>query len=247
MKKLLFWPYQIYAWLVLIPLAAMLSFIAGWLATLTAILVSPRFSSRYVAMNWARALAWLTPMRVQLEGSEHIDTSRSYVVVANHLSLFDIPALYGWLDLDLKWVIKQELRKAPGIGIGCEKVGHIFIDRKNPEQARKQINAALERLGNGIGILFFPEGTRSPDGNLLPFKKGAFRVAIEAQIPILPVTVVGTHEICPAKTLKIFPGRVRLVAHPVIETQGRSLNDLGSLRDTAQTLIASALPTAETT
>lgn len=225
----------------------MLSFIAGWLATLTAILVSPRFSSRYVAMNWARALAWLTPMRVQLEGSEHIDTSRSYVVVANHLSLFDIPALYGWLDLDLKWVIKQELRKAPGIGIGCEKVGHIFIDRKNPEQARKQINAALERLGNGIGILFFPEGTRSPDGNLLPFKKGAFRVAIEAQIPILPVTVVGTHEICPAKTLKIFPGRVRLVAHPVIETQGRSLNDLGSLRDTAQTLIASALPTAETT
>lgn len=246
MKKLLFWPYQLYAWLVLIPLAAVLCFIAGWLATLAAILVSPRFSSRYVAMNWARALAWLTPMRVQLEGSEHIDTSRSYVVVANHLSLFDIPALYGWLDLDLKWVIKQELRKAPGIGIGCEKVGHIFIDRKNPEQARKQINTALVRLGNGIGILFFPEGTRSPDGSLMPFKKGAFRVAIEAQIPILPVTVVGTHEICPAKKLKIFPGRVRLVAHPVIETQGKTLSDLGKLRDTARTLIASALPSIET-
>lgn len=209
---------------------------------LTAILVNPRFSSRHIAMNWARILGWLTPIRVTIEGRQHLDRSRSFVVVANHVSQFDILALYGWLDLDLKWVIKQELRKIPGIGIGCEKVGHIFVDRRNPELARKSVNEALDRLGDGVGILFFPEGTRSLDGRLLPFKKGAFRIALDQQLPILPVTLLGTREVCPAKTLKIYPGRVRLVIHPPIETTGPGQHELRDLMSLARNSIASALP-----
>lgn len=242
MKKYFFWPYQVYAWLLLIPLSALISLIAGWLAVLTAILVNPRFSSRHIAMNWARILGWLTPIRVTIEGRQHLDRSRSFVVVANHVSQFDILALYGWLDLDLKWVIKQELRKIPGIGIGCEKVGHIFVDRRNPELARKSVNEALDRLGDGVGILFFPEGTRSLDGRLLPFKKGAFRIALDQQLPILPVTLLGTREVCPAKTLKIYPGRVRLVIHPPIETTGPGQHELRDLMSLARNSIASALP-----
>lgn len=242
MRKLLFWPYQVYVWVVLVPLAFIISLVFGWTAVLMAILVSPRFSSRYVAMNWARLLSWLTPMWVSVEGQRHVDRSRSYVVVANHVSQFDILALYGFLDLDLKWVIKKELRKFPGIGIGCEKVGHIFVDRQNPEAARRAVNEAMDRLGDGVGILFFPEGTRSIDGRLLPFKKGAFRIAVDAGLPILPVTLVGTREICPAKTMRIFPGKARVIVHPPIETAGQSVQELQSLMDSARKAIVSALP-----
>ena len=239
MRKLLFWPYQIYAWLVFIPLAMLLSLLFGWLAVLVAIMVNPKVSSRYVASTWARLLAWLTPIAVRVEGGANADTHRSYVVVSNHVSQYDILVIYGWLKLDLKWVMKKELRKLPGIGIGCEKVGHIFVDRSRPELAKQAINEALQRLGDGVGILFFPEGTRSLDGRLRPLKKGAFRTALDQELPLLPVTVVGTREILPAKTLRLFPGRVRLVIHPPIETAGL---DIRVLSERARTAIESALP-----
>lgn len=241
MRKILFWPYQLYAWLVFMPLALVLSLIGGWMAVLVAVLISPRVSSRTVAVVWARSLAWLTPIRVTVEGAEQLQAGRSYVVACNHQSQYDILVIYGWLKLDLKWVMKQELRKLPGIGIGCEKVGHIFVDRGNPEQARGAIAAALERLGEGVGILFFPEGTRSPDGRLLPFKKGAFRIAIDQQLPILPVTVVGTGEILPARSLRLFPGHARLVIHPPIDSGGREVRELA---EQTRQVIASALPAA---
>jgi 1-acyl-sn-glycerol-3-phosphate acyltransferase len=242
MKKILFWPYQVYTWLVLIPLAALLSLVFGGLAALFSVLVNPHFASRVFGVTWARCLAWLTPMLVTVEGSENSNRGRSYVVVSNHQSMYDILAIYGWLALDLKWVMKQELRKIPGIGIGCEKVGHIFIDRKNPKAARKAISDALARLGDGIGILFFPEGTRSSSGKLLPFKKGAFRTAIEQRLPVLPVTVVGTRKILPNKTLTPFPGRARLVVHPAIETTGMDAADIEELMEASRRAILSGMP-----
>jgi len=164
---------------------------------------------------------------VTVEDKQNANRKRSYVVVSNHQSLYDIIVIYGWLELDLKWVMKQELRKVPGIGIGCEKAGHIFIDRRNPRLANEAIAEALDRQGEGIGILIFPEGTRSRDGKLIPFKKGAFRLAIEQSLPVLPVTLLGTRDILPANTLKAFPGRARMVIHPAIETDGLDLAHTG--------------------
>ena len=204
-----------------------------------AVLVSPSFSSRYVATFWARVCAWLTPIWVSVEGAEYASPNQSYIIACNHESQYDILLIYGWLDLDLRWVMKQELRKIPGIGIGCEKIGHIFVDRSNPEQARGAINKALNVLTSGIGILFFPEGTRSRDGTLLPFKKGAFRVAIEQQLPLLPMTVIGTREVLAAKTLRLFPGRVKLVIHPPIETRGMDLSDVRALIEQSRSTIDS--------
>jgi 1-acyl-sn-glycerol-3-phosphate acyltransferase len=242
MKKILFWPYQLYVFLILIPLVIVLSLIFGCLAALFAVLVNPHFASRVVGVTWARSLAWLTPMTVTVSGSEHTDPSRRYVVVSNHQSMYDILAIYGWLTLDLKWVMKKELRKVPGIGIGCEKVGHIFIDRKNPKAAKKALEEALSRLGDGIGILFFPEGTRSTSGKLLPFKKGAFRTAIEQQLPVLPVTVVGTREVLPNQTITPFPGKAKLVVHPCLETEGMEISHIDGLMDASRRAIESAMP-----
>jgi 1-acyl-sn-glycerol-3-phosphate acyltransferase len=242
MKKIFFWPYQLYVWLILIPVGVILTLLFSTSAVIFSILISPRFASRVVASTWGRTLAWLTPVGVTVEGGENAQTGRSYVVVCNHQSAVDILVVYGWLELDLKWVIKQELRKVPGIGIGCEKVGHIFIDRKNPDHARQAIAEALDRLGHGIGILFFAEGTRSPDGKLLPFKKGAFRTAIEQQLPVLPVTLVGTRDILPPKSLRPYPGRARLVIHPAIETDGMSMDQMDDLMCRVTKIVSSAQP-----
>jgi 1-acyl-sn-glycerol-3-phosphate acyltransferase len=242
MRKIFFWPYQVYVWLILLPLAIFLTLLFSMLTVLFATLVNPDFASRVFAATWARVTAWVTPIRVRVEGGEHAKRSRSFVVACNHQSVYDILVVYGWLRLDLKWVMKMELRQIPGIGIGCEKAGHIFVERRNPKQASRAIADALSRLGDGIGILFFPEGTRSLDGRLLRFKKGAFRTAIEQQLPILPVTLVGTRDIMPAKSLRLFPGTARMVIHPPIETSGMTPDQIEALMEQTRQCISSALP-----
>ena len=242
MRKLLFWPYQVYAWLIFMPLVVVLTLLFSTLAVLLGTFVNHRVASRYGGSWYARTIGLITPIRVRMHGEHHIDKQRSYVVVCNHVSQYDIIAVYGWLDLDLKWVIKQELRKVPGIGIGCEKVGHVFVDRRNPERARRAIREAMSRLGNGVGLLFFPEGTRSADYRLLPFKKGAFRTAVEQGMPVLPVTVSGTREILPARTLALFPGTADVTVHAAIETEGLGMGDVDDVLQAARRAIASALP-----
>jgi len=243
MKRIAFWLYQVYVWLVFYPVGVLLTLMAGWMTVLVAIVWSPEAASRYIASTWGKLMCWITPVRVVVEGLENADPERTYVVVCNHQSQFDIFLVYGWLKLDLKWVLKAELRKIPAVGIGCEKAGHIFVDRGNPEQARNAVNDALNRVGNGVGVLFFAEGTRSQDGKLLPFKKGAFRLATSQQLPILPVTIIGTRDIQRSKSLLIFPGRISMVIHPPIEVD--SAGDSGTvpvLMEKTWNAIASAQP-----
>jgi len=238
-KTVLRWLYQPYAWLFLIPFSLLWSLLCGWLAMLTAMLISQHFASTVVGGFWARVIGWLTPMWVTVEGREHIDPRQTYVVVANHLSQYDILLVYGWLGIDLRWVMKKELRKLPGIGIGCEKVGHILVDRSRPEAARREINAALDRIGDGVGMMFFPEGTRSRNGRLQAFKKGAFRIASDQQLPVLPLTLKGTRDILPTGTLRVRPGPATIVIHPPISPEGQ---DVRGLMVASRDAIASALP-----
>lgn len=243
MKRIAFWLYQVYAWLIFMPLGLLLTLLAGWLTVLASMIWSPRFASRYVAANWGKLVCWITPVWVTVEGAENADPNKTYVVVCNHQSQYDIFVVYGWLKLDLKWVLKVELRKVPGVGIGCEKAGHIYVDRGNTEQARQSISDALERVGDGVGVLFFAEGTRSMDGKLKPFKKGAFRVATSQQLPILPITLIGTRDIQKPKSMMIFPGKVRMVIHPAIEVDTEEgAGDIRRLMDETRAVIASALP-----
>lgn len=239
MRSLILLPYRIYVWLIYIPLVCVWSLLCGWTAAIVAMLISQRVGSYHVGKAWARPIGWLAPMRVSIRGAEHIEPDTSYVVVCNHASQYDIILVYGWLKLDLRWVMKQELRKVPGLGLACEKVGHIIVDRSNPEAARQSIHAALGRIGGGIGVLFFPEGTRSVDGRLKRFKSGAFRLASEHQLPILPITLLGTHEMLPAKSLDLRPGKVSMVIHPAIQPGEHSQREL---MDAAGRAIASALP-----
>ena len=230
--------YPIYRWLVYAPFLVLSTVILGALAVLLTLLTNPRLAGQVAAVTWARLNAFVTPMPVTVLGRENIDLKQSYVIVANHQSLFDIFVVYGWLDIDFRWVIKKELRKVPVLGYCCEVLEHVFVDRTNTEAAVASLNAAKERLVDGTSILFFPEGTRSKTGDLLPFKKGAFRMGQDLQLPILPVSIVGTRKVLPSGTTTLYPGRAKLVIHPPISTDGATLL---SLSKQSRKLIASAL------
>ncbi len=241
MRKILYLLYEPYKWLILVPVFAVSTAFFGALALTLAIVVNPRAGSIVSGTAWARLNAWLTPMWVTVVGRELIDREQSYVVVANHLSSYDIFVLYGWLGMDFKWVLKQEVRKMPVLGITCEKLEHVYVDRSDSEAAIRSINAARQRVGNGTSVVFFAEGTRSLSGDPRPFKKGAFHMAIDLGLPILPVTITGTREIMPPRTLRVFPGKARLIFHPPVDVAGLRQVDLEPLIRRVKATVESGL------
>lgn len=241
MRKLLYMLYQPYKWLVLVPVFALSTPFFGFLGAVLAVVVNPSFGSIVSGTAWARLNAFLTPMWVTVVGREHVEKGQSYVIIANHQSGYDIYVFYGWLKMDFKWVLKAELRKTPGLGIGCEKMGHIYVDRSNTQAAIRSIEAAKQRLVNGISVVFFAEGTRSEDGKLLPFKKGAFRMALDLGLPILPVTIVGTREVLPPNTMKVFPGQAKLIFHPPVDITGYDRRNIRDLIREVRTAVQSGL------
>lgn len=215
-RKLLHALYQPYKWLVFVPFLLLSTLVFFLLALGTVILFGPKTCSAIFPPLWSRLNSAVIPMRVKVSGAEHIDPAQSYVVASNHGSLLDIFVLYGWLDMDIKWVMKTELRKVPIIGYICEKMDHIYIDRSDSRAAVASINQAKHKITNGTSVIFFPEGTRSADGKLGKFKKGAFRLAVDLNLPILPVTISGTRDILPKGSLDLFPGTVQMTIHPPI-------------------------------
>jgi 1-acyl-sn-glycerol-3-phosphate acyltransferase len=209
------------------------------MAASVSMLVSPRLGS-YFGVLWAKISGYVTPMFVQVKGKDNIRKGESYVVVANHQSGYDIFLLYGWLGIDFKWIMKKELRKAPGIGYASAKVGHIFIDRSSPRAAMESIEQAKQKLVNGTSVVIFPEGTRSKNGQLRSFKKGAFKIAHELELPILPVTIVDTHKIMGEGFLNVRPGKAKLIIHKPIDTGNYKDNPM-ELMDVTRESVASGL------
>ena len=151
--------------------------------------------------------------------------------------------LYAQPDFDLRFVMKQELRKVPVIGIACAGLGHVYIDRGNRHAALRALEEARVRLGaDGASIIFFPEGTRSKDGRLYAFKKGAFVTAKDMNLPILPITLRGSDGILPAKTLGLLPGRTELIIHRPIAVDQVSNASADELMAQARATIAGSLP-----
>lgn len=214
--------YTLYSWLVFIPAMLIITLALGLLCLASAPFIGPRLAGRLCAVPWARAGLLLSGVSVSVEGQANIRPGQSYVIVANHLSHFDIWVLYGYLGLDIRWVAKQEVRRIPIVGIACVALGHIFIDRSHPDRAIASLKAAQRQVSQGTCILFFPEGTRSRDGQTQAFKKGAFRMAADLALPVLPLTLSGTRDILPADSLQLSPGHAHICIHPSIAPCGSS-------------------------
>jgi len=233
--------YQPYKYLVYGPIVVVSTLVSGCIAVLLTLIMDQRRASLIVGVTWARINAFFIPMRVKVSGRDNVDPQQSYVVVSNHQSHVDVLVLYGWLGVDFKWVMKQELRKVPGLGIACAVLGHIYIDRSNRQAAIASLEAARERITGGTSVLFFPEGTRSLSGGLGRFKKGAFRMAVDLGLPILPVTIVGSRAILPAKTKRLFPGRASMVIHPPVAVDGYGTENLSELMERVREVVGGPL------
>ena len=240
-NKLLHLLYQPYKWLFFIPFLAINTVIFGIVAVLVSTLINQRIGSYFGGVIWSRLNAFLTPMFVTVKGRENIQKGTSYVIIANHQSYYDIFLVYGWLGIDIKWMMKKELAKIPGLGFGSKKVGHIFLDRSNSRVAMQSLNEAKRKLVNGTSVVIFPEGTRSYDGTLGTFKKGAFRLAFDLELPILPVTLSGTKDILPSGTWNLKPGRASMIIHKPIQISEHSEDSIKELMKISYDMIATGL------
>lgn len=229
----------LYKWLVIAPVLVITTVVMCSMMTIVSYLGMPDLASRVLAANWARINLLAMLATVEISRSDLVQKGQAYVIVANHQSLIDIYVLYGKLKMDIKWVMKRELKKVPFLGTACEKMGHILIDRDDVQAAQESIVNARESIMRGNSVVFFPEGTRSRDGELQTFKKGAFRLALELNLPVLPVTVQGTRNVLPSDGMKWHPGHLRMVVHDPISTEGMVAKDVNRLRDRAKEAIES--------
>jgi len=210
----------LYLWIIAVPCLGLSTLVLGLPIVLLSFLGMGDWCSRTLAVFWARFNAMTLGMQVHIEGTEHLKDGQSYVLTANHLSQVDILLIYGFLPLEFKWVLKKELMRVPVIGAACRAMGHIVVDRSNSQAAVASIQSVAHRLNSGMCVMFFPEGTRGHhEGQLLPFKRGAFRLAIDLKLPVLPMSISGTGALLPTGTVRWRPGSVLLKIHPAIETQ----------------------------
>lgn len=173
------------------------------------------------ARNWLR----LSGVKVRVRGREHLDPARTYIFISNHRSFLDTAALFYHTGRRIGILAKKELLKVPILGYGMGYVNIMAIDRSNRERAMTTVRAATERIKSGISFGVFAEGTRARPGQLLPFKKGAFYMAIEAGVSIVPVAMKNTDKLMGKGTGVSRPGTMEMVMMPPVETEGLSTDE----------------------
>jgi 1-acyl-sn-glycerol-3-phosphate acyltransferase len=214
----------------LIPAISLYTIVLGTISVLSTI-VDP---SGDFGHRCARAWSWLilrtTGVEVRVEGLERLDPTRSYVFAANHQSIYDIPIVFASLPYQLRIIAKESLGKIPFLGWHLQRTGHVLVDRSRPGVGTVKKMAKL--VAKGHSLIVFPEGTRSIDGTVARFKGGSFVIALDAGLPIVPISLAGSRNVMLKGELMVKPGVVTLVVHDPIETAGTS-------RDAARQLAAS--------
>jgi 1-acyl-sn-glycerol-3-phosphate acyltransferase len=173
-----------------------------------------------VARSWSRFILWLFGIKVNVRGVEHLERTRHYIYVSNHASMFDIPAVMVGIPDDIRFVLKKELTRVPIWGWALKYGYYISIDRGRARDAAKSLEEAVERMRTGASVILFAEGTRTRDGKLQPFKRGAFSLAARSGVPIVPVAINNTFAILPKGSIRARPADITMVLEKPIPTEG---------------------------
>ena len=202
----------------LIPLVTLYTIVLGTISLCSTLFDRSGDVAHRCARTWARWILKTTGVAVRVEGLEHLEAHRSYVFAANHQSIYDIPIVFASIPAQLRIVAKDSLGRIPFLGWHLYRAGHLLVDRKNPGP---DIVQKMRRLvGASSSLIVFPEGTRSTDGRVARFKKGSFLVAIDAGLPVVPVSISGSRHVMKKGRLTVTPGQVALTIHPPVETAG---------------------------
>jgi 1-acyl-sn-glycerol-3-phosphate acyltransferase len=190
------------------------------------------------ARLWSEMILGTIGAKVQVEGLDKIDTSKAQVYVVNHLSALDIPVLYLHLPFQFRILAKKELFRYPFMGWHLRRSGQIPVVLENPKASVRSLNLAVAALKNNTSLVIFPEGGRSPDGQLQAFMGGAFYAAIKAQVDVVPIALVGTYEMLKMNTWHIKPGPVHMLVGEPLHTAGMSKRDIEEVTGKAREMIA---------
>jgi len=193
--------------------------------------------------TWGEHAMRLAEAELEVEGLEHIEADRSYLVMSNHQPAYDIFCLFVAFPHSMRMIAKKAIFRLPLLGQGMRTSGFVEIDRSDHARALEALERAKQTMASGINVWIAPEGTRSDDGRLLPFKRGGFMMALQLGCPILPVSIVGTRDILPAKDFKVRRGqKVKIIFHPSVEAADYTVETREELMDDVKRAIASALP-----
>jgi len=191
---------------------------------------------------WAPLLLWAGGARLVVEGEENVDPRRPTIYASNHQSTIDIPVLFKALPINLRFIAKSQLRWVPIVGWYLWLAGHIFVDRANTRRAITSLERAARRVQSGISIIVFPEGTRSPDRRVRPFKKGPFALALKAGAPVCPITIEGSGKLMPKNSWNISPGTIRVkIGRPIASTAFHPEDREGLARAVRNVIITQSL------
>jgi 1-acyl-sn-glycerol-3-phosphate acyltransferase len=226
-------------YLVQAPLAVVLTALCATAALLAALADRTGRTTRRVGGWWSRAVLRLLRIEVRVSGASHVPAGPA-VYAANHSSTLDIFVVFGYLPLDFRIVFKQSVGFIPILGWSIWLGGHVPIDRSHPFRARKSLERAARRIGAGTSVVVFPEGTRSRDGRVGRFRRGSFRLAIEAGVPVVPVSIVGVKAVAPHGLPSVRPGTVRVVLHPPLPSAGRTLEEVDAFAADVEAVVRTA-------
>lgn len=212
-----------------VPLVFLYTGVLGILSLLLSLADKDGRLQHAMARLWARMILFTLGSRLKVIGANGIDWSRPTVYAANHLSAVDIPVLYAGLPISFRIVAKKELFSLPFLGWHLRRSGQIAVDASNARASFRSLHRAVEAIQHGHPVVIFPEGGRSPHGEMLPFMSGPFYMAIKAQVPVTPMAIIGTYEMLPMNTYHVMPRPLKLVVGAPIPVDGYTLRDLDKL------------------
>ena len=213
----------------------------GSLEIVACLLVPGGRALRPIARLWSRLVLATCRVRCLADYADALDPAVPSIYVANHQSQLDIPALARSMPTDYRVVTKRSLLHIPVLGWALWLAGFVFIDRSDRERSIRSLDKAVTRLRNGSSLVFFAEGTRSADGTLLPFKKGAFVLALQAGVPIVPVSIAGGHALLPKGSVRVRPGTIAVSFGEPVDTRRFTMATKKALIDTVRERIAAGL------
>ncbi|MDL2214849.1 1-acyl-sn-glycerol-3-phosphate acyltransferase [Dysgonomonas sp. OttesenSCG-928-M03] len=232
----------IYQWLVFIPVLVFSAIVTAVTVMLGCTLGNNKFWGYIPPKYWSKILCRTALCKIKVKQNDKLDPEQSYVFVANHQGAFDIFLTYGYLEHNIKWVQKYELRKIPFVGKASEIAGHVFVDSSSVRAMTRTISQAEKELQKGVSMVIFPEGARTENGRMGRFKKGAYIIATQMQLPIVPITLNGPYDILKIHSKQMHFGKtLEIVVHDPISTTGLTEEDIPRLIKETRDTIESAL------